>query len=165
MLKLESAKSLEKIRFEETLIYKVNVDSELSLSEVKIPVMLVQPFVENAIKHGLLHKKGERKLTINFNKKNNNLIIDIIDNGVGRKQAAEINKMRNKSHKSYATSALQKRIMLLNKERKSPMHIQYLDLSEESKSELGTHVQITLSLKQLKTMFQQYLLLLYKLPT
>jgi sensor histidine kinase YesM len=143
---LEMYLKLEKIRFEETLIYKVNVDSELSLSEVKIPVMLVQPFVENAIKHGLLHKKGERKLTINFNKKNNNLIIDIIDNGVGRKQAAEINKMRNKSHKSYATSALQKRIMLLNKERKSPMHIQYLDLSEESKSELGTHVQITLSL-------------------
>jgi len=137
---------LEKVRFEETLSYSIIVDENLDTLRVKIPVMLVQPFAENAIKHGLLHKKGKRILDIKFNKKGKDLIISIIDNGIGRKQSAEINKMRNRSHKSFATSAQQKRIDLINQENSSKIVIKYTDLEDSLNQSIGTLVEIALPL-------------------
>jgi len=137
---------LEQVRFEETLAYTVNVSSDLDVIGVKLPVMLIQPFAENAIKHGLLHKKGERILDIEFLKEGQNLIITIKDNGIGRKQSAEVNKMRKKEHKSFATSAQQKRIELINQSNDNPITIEYIDLYDDSNNAEGTLVNISVPL-------------------
>lgn len=135
---------LEQVRFEETLTYSINVANELDIIAVNLPVMLIQPFAENAIKHGLLHKKGERFLEVDFFKKGENLIVTVKDNGIGRKQSAEVNKMRKKEHKSFATSALQKRINLINQSQKNKIEIEYVDLI--GKEPLGTLVNISIPL-------------------
>ena len=104
---------LEKMRFEDTFNYEVNIDRELNRDYIKIPSMLVQPYVENAIKHGLLHKKNNRVLKLTFKKENNLVVIIIDDNGIGRKRSQELNKIKNRMHQSFAMEANKKRLEIL----------------------------------------------------
>lgn len=137
---------LEKVRFEESFNCEVIVDPNVDM-EARIPVMLVQPFVENAIKHGLLHKKKNRELKVTFKQNLGEIEIEIYDNGIGRKAAAQINKMRNKNHQSYATSAQQKRINLINKQNQYYIKVLYQDLIGELNKPLGTIVNIHITYK------------------
>lgn len=137
---LEMYLKLEKVRFEESLNYSIEVDDALDVYETKIPVMLIQPFVENAIKHGLLHKKGIRKLVVKFKQENNRLLVEVRDNGIGRKASAELKSNQNKKHQSFSTSSIQNRIKLLNATRSRPIEIVYDDLADQK----GTSVKIYL---------------------
>ncbi|TAE33945.1 MAG: hypothetical protein EAZ91_01125 [Cytophagales bacterium] len=105
---------LEQMRFEDTLHHTLQVDSELDSDQIRIPSMLIQPYIENAIKHGLMHKKNDRKLVVDFRRHESFLQITIDDNGVGRQKSGEINEQRAKRHESFATQANQKRLELLN---------------------------------------------------
>jgi LytS/YehU family sensor histidine kinase len=104
---------LEKLRFGKDFEYTIQVASTIDTYKIELPSMIIQPFIENAIKHGLLHKKGNKELTIHF-ELNEKLICTIIDNGVGRKRSEEIKKRLTEQHQSFATEATQKRIELLN---------------------------------------------------
>uniref|UniRef100_UPI004048CA0C sensor histidine kinase n=1 Tax=Flavobacterium sp. TaxID=239 RepID=UPI004048CA0C len=130
---------LEKLRFEDKFTYKIN--SLESNEDVKIPTMLIQPYVENAIKHGLLHKKTNRVLEIFFEilKEEQMLKCIVLDNGVGRERAAQL---RNKKHQSFATKANKNRLELLNfgKERKIGVIID--DLINKDKEPIGTQVTL-----------------------
>jgi ligand-binding sensor domain-containing protein/GAF domain-containing protein len=80
---------LESLRFDDSFVYTISVDKAMDVDEIKIATLLVQPFVENAIWHGLLHltpeQNGQRKLTVQFSEDNNdNLICIVEDNGIGR---------------------------------------------------------------------------------
>lgn len=132
---------LEKIRFEDSFSCQVELDHQLDL-EAKIPVMLVQPFVENAIKHGLLHKKRNRVLKVLFRKIPHGIEVEVYDNGIGRKASSQINKMRNKTYQPFATSAQQKRINLINKQNQYRITVQYEDLVDSQSISLGTRVVI-----------------------
>ena len=144
---LEMYLQLEKIRFEETLSYSLEVSPKLNLVKTKVPVMLTQPLIENAIKHGLLHKKEGRQLRISFGIKTEDLVVTVIDNGIGRKRSAEINRtIRKKGHEPFASSALQKRIELINKEWKSKIKVRYTDLSD-GQQPTGTKVEVIIPLK------------------
>lgn len=107
--------SLEKMRFEDSLNYEIIIASSLKVKEIKIPSMLIQPYVENALKHGLLHKKTNRNLTITFENNDTFLTVKIDDNGVGRKRANELNSIKDIKFNSFSTEANQKRLTLLNK--------------------------------------------------
>lgn len=111
---------LEKIRFEDILEYDIIIFNKLDLKSIKVPSLFIQPYIENALKHGLLHKTKDRKLNIEFSLVDlqNILQCTIIDNGVGVKESQKLNSFRNKSHKSFATGANQRRIDLLNRNRK-----------------------------------------------
>lgn len=137
---------LEKMRFEDTLEYEIKIDPELDTTAIHIPMMLVQPLVENAIKHGLLHKKGGGKIDISFEKSLNELYISVEDDGIGREQSAAINKMRKGKHKSFATSALQKRIELINKSSENKLSFGYTDIHDENGQPSGTLVKIVIPL-------------------
>jgi sensor histidine kinase YesM len=104
--------------------------------------MIIQPFVENALKHGLLHKKGMKKLTISFSM-NEQLICEIEDNGIGRKHAQEIKERQRNSTSSFATQATEKRIELLNSVNSENYSFQIIDLEEMGQAK-GTLVRITL---------------------
>ncbi|MGB5980676.1 MAG: histidine kinase [Nonlabens sp.] len=108
---------LEQLRFEERLSYKIQVDLETEADRICIPTMLIQPYVENALKHGLLHLEGERRLSIVFSDHKTAeeaIICTIEDNGIGRKRAKELQAKKIKHHKSFATKATGDRISLLN---------------------------------------------------
>ncbi|WP_405377177.1 histidine kinase [Nonlabens sp. Asnod3-A02] len=107
---------LEQLRFEERLQYTIVINMEEQPDHFLIPTMLIQPYVENALKHGLLHIEGERLLTIKFTQdlEQHRIICTVDDNGVGREKSKEIQSKRIKLHKSFATKATDDRISLLN---------------------------------------------------
>lgn len=131
---------LEKLRFEEQLTYSFKVDDHTNSETIKIPTMLIQPYVENALKHGLLHKKDNRKLAISITKTSDKIIECIIeDNGIGRKKSKEINKKREAQHKSFALKATTERLELLNYGKEKKIGVEILDLIEDNIA-VGTKV-------------------------
>lgn len=131
---------LEKRRFEDSISYQIVVNENINPELIQIPSMLIQPYVENAIKHGLLHKKGEQKLKIEFVKEDNAVIAFIDDNGIGRKKSQEMKAKKPSSHKSFASEANSKRLELLNQGRNNTISIEYLDKIDSYGNSLGTMV-------------------------
>lgn len=138
--------SLEKSRFDTDFEYKINLPTSIDLSQYVIPSMIIQPFVENAIKHGLMHKIGLKELKINGEIINEYWQFVIDDNGVGRAKAEQINKSF-KSHKSFATNAIGSRISLINKVSSSKIEIVVEDKMSNTKESLGTKITILIPIK------------------
>ncbi len=136
---------LEKDRFEDTLDFEINVNTKINTFDSFVPSLFIQPYVENALKHGLLHKKSNRKLLVNFelNSHNQCLICTITDNGIGRKASGILNEQNRKGHRSFATSANQKRIELINKTRIHKTSVEIKDIVENDTVQ-GTIVIITI---------------------
>jgi two-component sensor histidine kinase len=121
--------------FEYNITISPNIDVEMD----KIPSMIVQPYVENAVKHGLLHKKGLKKLNITIERIENLLYITIDDNGVGRQKSAAINRGRNDRPESFATRANSTRIALLNQNTEN-INVVYHDKIDAGHQATGTTV-------------------------
>lgn len=132
---------LEQLRFEEKFNFKIDYNENVDVYDIKIPTMLIQPYVENALKHGLFHKKEDRQLHILFEKLENEFILKCIiqDNGVGRKKAAELKEYK---HKSFATEANQDRLNLLNHNRKERIGVTIEDLYNSDNEAIGTKVTV-----------------------
>jgi ligand-binding sensor domain-containing protein/signal transduction histidine kinase len=141
---LELYLELEAIRFEDSFSYQITLEEGLKESNGRIPSMVIQPFVENAIKHGLLHKKDNRELTVSFRVANNVLHCDVIDNGIGITASTAINAKRNQTHKSFGTSAIRKRLALLNEERNENITVEMIDLFDDNGMAAGTHVKLAI---------------------
>jgi len=140
---LETYLELEKLRFKENFDYQINSEG---IEDVQVPPMLIQPFVENAIKHGLLHKEGQKKLTVVF-KKENILTCTIIDNGIGRKKAQEIKARQQKNHESFSVNATSIRFEIMKEHYQENLGINYNDMVINGKS-TGTSVVIKMPFKQ-----------------
>jgi LytS/YehU family sensor histidine kinase len=137
---------LEKMRFEDTLFFDVFIAENIVADNIKIPSMLIQPYVENAVKHGLLHKKDDRKLFIRFTHEDDILTVEIDDNGIGRKKSQLINAARKNKHESFSTIANQKRLELLNLGFNDHIGIEIIDKSDEKKQASGTKVILRIPL-------------------
>lgn len=135
---------IEKARFENDFEFEITINPEINKEQTKIPSMLLQPFVENAVKHGLLHKKDNKKVIIRFEKMADSLEITIDDNGIGRKKSAELNQIKNKNHQSFATVAIQNRIDLLNRNNPHKIVVTFEDKIGENSQPNGTMVKITI---------------------
>ncbi len=140
---LEKYLSMQKLRFENRFEYTLEVEAELFSEGASIPPMITQPFIENAIEHGQLHTIQEGFIKVHFYKKNNQLKIDIIDNGIGRK-VAEMNK-KSKAHKSMAMKITKDRIDNLNKKYKTEGFLKIEDFNKTL--EVGTKILISLPYK------------------
>ncbi len=142
--------SLEKTRFGNSFEYKIFVDEELDTDEIKIPNLMIQPFVENAIWHGLMHKEGDRKIDISFELKNDESIVCIVtDNGIGRKRAAEIRKTKSVEikHQSKGMQLIKDKIDVLKQQFKSDVLIEIYDVANIDGDVQGTKVLIQLPLQ------------------
>jgi hypothetical protein len=138
---------LEKMRFEDTLVYTLSIDPILSMEHTFLPSMLIQPYIENALKHGLMHKKNDRTLLIDFSLNENCLQVIIDDNGVGRKKSNEINQQRANRYQSFATKANQKRLELLNVGHKQQIGIDIIDKIDADNQAIGTKVVLKIPIK------------------
>ncbi len=133
---------LEKMRFSEGFSYAITLGDTIDEDYHQIPPLLIQPFVENAIRHGLLHKNGKKSIEIHFelDTTEENIICTVTDNGIGRAKAQEINAKRIRQFDSFSTSATEERLKLLSNASTKHDFIVYQDLPE------GTEVKITIPL-------------------
>jgi len=122
---LELYLELESLRFKKKFDYSINVDDDIDLLILKIPTMLIQPFVENSICHGLVNKETKGNVSIDLKLIDNQIICTIEDNGIGRKAAMELSK--NKNHNSLGTKITASRLNLVNSIYGNNMQITYID--------------------------------------
>ena len=108
--------------------------------------LLIQPYIENAFKHGLRHKSGAKKLSLGLIRENNSIKIKIIDNGIGIAASKKINESTNRSHQAFASIATERRIELLNNNSSDIVHVKMLDNLNEQNVVIGTIVVLTIQL-------------------
>lgn len=137
---------LEKARLNDELIYEIEINENLSPASVKIPTMILQPYLENAIKHGLLHKQeGEKRLWLRLKKEGDWLLVEIEDNGIGRERSEALRKQTRREHRSFAGQANLTRIEILNKGNNN-IGLEYTDKKDEQGQPCGTLVKIRIPL-------------------
>ncbi len=134
----------EQLLMGENFAYEISFSENIEDDFTFLPSLIVQPIVENAIKHGLMHKEGEKQLKINFNlmEGNNLLQITIEDNGIGRGASATLNAKKYNKPKSFATNAIAQRLQLLNESRSQPIVVSTIDLHNNSGVSCGTKVVV-----------------------
>ncbi len=133
---------LEQLRFKDNFDFEIKISDDVNAEEILIPSLISQPFVENAIWHGLLPLKGSRKpkLTINVYSKNNFLFIEIQDNGVGR------NKNKTTLKKSKGTKLVTDKLDSINKLNNNTNHkLEIIDLYDAEGEPAGTKIIIQLN--------------------
>jgi hypothetical protein len=127
--------------------YSISTDPALNTEQILIPNMFLQPYVENAIWHGLSHKETDKQLQIRIYSENGTVNYEIEDNGVGRKKAGELKSFFQKQqHQSKGMELLSKRIKLLNKEYSSTIQTEVTDVMKNNEV-TGTLVTIKVPLK------------------
>lgn len=133
---------LENMRFNNTIHVRFHIDPNIHKESIFIPLMLVQPHVENSVKHGLMHLKGSaKKLLIEFTLIDSDTLLCVVeDNGIGRSVSRHINA--HKKHASFSTGANEDRIRLMNQMRDKKVTLKIFDLADERRS--GTRVEIYL---------------------
>jgi LytS/YehU family sensor histidine kinase len=140
---------LEAMRFKEKLNYAIIVHDNVDSAFIELPPMIIQPYVENAIWHGLMSKESGGTLTVTISQQDDTAIfIDIKDNGIGRKKAAVLKGREIASHISYGTRIIEERIAILNeKAGNSAAEVSIADLSDANDQPSGTCVTIKLPLR------------------
>ncbi|MFN8353563.1 MAG: histidine kinase [Spirosomataceae bacterium] len=137
---------VESLRFTHSFHYELQVQTHLDPTLINIPPMLVQPYVENAIWHGLLHKKGERQLGIVFDSDDDSLYVTIEDNGIGRKKSATFESPAKKSKTSMGMKLTSERLNIINEQYDNQAKVTVQDLLDTNGNSLGTKITLTLPL-------------------
>ncbi len=137
--------NMEAMRFKDKMSYEIRIDPNLEGDFIEIPPLLIQPYVENAIWHGIMHKDGAGKVTITVDVLDNMLVITVEDNGIGRLKAAQM-KTDNSAHKSHGTQITGDRIALFNEKHKSDASVTITDLYDDQQVAAGTLVTLKILL-------------------
>jgi LytS/YehU family sensor histidine kinase len=137
---IEHYLELQKVRYAEGFDYKLNVDACIENTDIMISPMLVQPFVENAIEHGIKHKSTKGMVKVSFLLNQQYVHITIEDDGIGRQKAAEIENEKQKYRLSLSTQIIQERIRSLNRRAHRKFSLEIIDLFTESGEACGTKV-------------------------
>ncbi len=128
---IELYMKLEHSRFPEKFDYQINIDEELDVSSFQIPPMLLQPYIENAIWHGLRYKEEKGLLEVNVRTKaKNQLEICISDNGIGRTRSAELKTQHQKKQRSKGMGNIKQRVAILNDMHKNKVAVTISDLQK-----------------------------------
>ncbi|WP_405564055.1 tetratricopeptide repeat protein [Polaribacter sp. Asnod6-C07] len=135
--------NIENIRFSNEIDYVINVDESLDLSKIKVPPLVLQPFLENALWHGLSSKKGNKKITLSVFKPSKDFIqIDIEDNGIGRTASAKIKSEKVINRKSIGINLTKERLQNFIKDFQNPFSLIFNDLFDDEKKPKGTKVAL-----------------------
>ena len=139
---LELYLDLEALRFEHHFAYKISVSKDIDIEVLKVPPLIIQPYAENAIWHGLMHKEEKGHLEIEISQEEEVLCCKITDDGIGRKKAAELKSKSSTSHKSMGMRITADRIAILQQEKELDTYITINDLVLADGSAGGTEVII-----------------------
>lgn len=139
---------LEAMRFVGRFSYKINISPELDTSSIEVPPMLVQPYVENAIWHGLMHKESDDcHLEVRAFPREGRLCIVVEDNGIGREMAKQLKSKSATLHKSHGMKVTAERIGIINQIYEAKATVEIEDLKDEQGEAAGTRVSLFLPLE------------------
>jgi sensor histidine kinase YesM len=137
---------LEQMRYRDDFGFELNIETGVETHRWLVPPLILQPYVENAIGHGLAPKTGVKKLLVEIAKSGNNISFTIRDNGVGRSFSKKISNLKDSKHKSVAMELTRKRINLAGENKTGDENIEIIDL-EEAGQPLGTEVRFKLPIR------------------
>lgn len=142
---------LENMRFENKFRFEIKIEDGIQPYDIELPPMLIQPYLENAVRHGLMNLGRPGMIKVAFSRFDNYLECTITDNGVGRAKAMEVSSKRLKSHRSAGMEITQKRVDLLYEagKEKNRAGVEIIDLMDDMGHPSGTEVSILLPLKVL----------------
>ncbi|WP_162390454.1 tetratricopeptide repeat-containing sensor histidine kinase [Spirosoma endbachense] len=135
--------SLEALRFDDHFMFAITVQDDLDVSALKVPPLIIQPYVENAVWHGLMHKEEKGQLDIDVLSEKGFLYIKIMDNGIGRQKATMLQEKADTTHKSMGIGITSQRIAMLE-EPSSKGSVAINDLVEINGTPCGTEVILKL---------------------
>lgn len=134
---------LERMRFDNKFSYEISIDEAIDPDYEEIPPMLIQPYLENAILHGINPKEGEGHISISVQLINQFIKISITDDGIGRERSIALQGIRTKSpHKSLGMKITKDRVQILNTMHQSHLSVNVIDLYNSQKQAIGTQVDI-----------------------
>ena len=133
---------MEALRFDYHFAYKISVPTDLDISVLKVPPLIIQPYVENAIWHGLMHKEEKGQLDIEVSQENDYLFFKITDDGIGRKRAAELASKSATKHKSMGLRITADRIAMIQSSNGIESPVTINDLVNTDGTAAGTEVII-----------------------
>lgn len=133
--------SIENIRFDDKINFTINNNLTQPLSNLKLPGLILQPFIENALWHGLILKEGEKNITIAIIKEQHQVKLTITDNGIGRKKAKENSDKKTFKRESLGLQFAKERIDYFNKKQHTNYHFNFIDLSDDQNIPTGTKVE------------------------
>jgi len=134
--------TLEAIRFENKFDFEMNINPDIDIESIEIPSMLIQPYVENAILHGLCNKKEKGLLKISVSGNDGMILFEIEDNGIGREASSKLKQLNLSQHKSMGTALTEERLKLINEDMAS---VETKDLETNGK---GSGTKVTVWIKE-----------------
>jgi sensor histidine kinase YesM len=140
---LELYLQLEQVRFDNKFSYSINCAHEIDHDFIAIPPMLIQPFIENAILHGIMNKEGRGHISLNLQQKNNTLICTIEDDGIGREASNKIRQNSGLRHNPKGMLITDQRLQLLNSLHNEDVFVEIIDLHDTKGGPCGTKVVIS----------------------
>nr|WP_321248108.1 tetratricopeptide repeat protein [uncultured Psychroserpens sp.] len=133
--------NIENIRFSNEIDFEINVDDNINAASIKLPSLILQPFLENALWHGLSSKKEDKKIELHvYRIEEDFVLISIKDNGIGRVKAEKINRDKLIKRKSVGIAITKARLANFSKDYTSDYHIEIEDLYDNSQTAIGTNV-------------------------
>lgn len=140
--------NIESIRFTEKIHYDVIIDENIKTDQIKIPSMILQPFIENAIWHGLSNKIGDKILKIFItNKVKGQISFEIVDNGIGRQKAQEIKDNKVSKQNSIGLKLTKERLENFAKNINKEIVMDFEDMLDNNQQPLGTKAIIVIPIK------------------
>ncbi len=141
---------LQQLCFQNKFGFSITVDPKIDMENTRIPPMMAQPIIENAIEHGIINKQsGKGMIDIRLTLQNDSFLFEVEDNGVGREKARELNRQSMGKHLSIATNITNERIELLNKKSKKKITLQITDLKNDKNDPIGTRVTFSFPLNKI----------------
>lgn len=145
---LENYLELEQLRFQHKFDFNIEIDEQIDTYDTAIPPLLLQPYVENAIVHGLADTERDGRIDVHFSKENGNILVTITDNGMGITASSARKKARESLYKSVGMTITRKRLELLSGQPGNPVSVQ--ELKSETGEVEGTRITVTLQSKDKK---------------
>jgi sensor histidine kinase YesM len=140
---IELYMSIENIRFDQKIDFSIH-RNDVNVAAIKVPALILQPFIENALWHGLMLREGEKIIIIELSQENNTIRLSITDNGIGRKRAQENVAKKSYKRESLGLQFTNERISHFNQKNQSKYQFTFVDLYDENQNALGTRVEFVL---------------------
>ncbi|MFD2915104.1 tetratricopeptide repeat protein [Psychroserpens luteus] len=133
--------NIENIRFSNEIDFEIHVDDNINTANIKLPSLVLQPFLENALWHGLSSKKDDKKIKLHvYRTQDDFIMISIKDNGIGRIKSDKINRDKFIKRKSVGIAITKARLANFSKDYTCDYHIEFEDLYDDNKKPIGTNV-------------------------
>ena len=143
---LEAYLDMEKLRFDDTFTYNISLDEQVDSSDAVMPSMMIQPLVENAIWHGLMHADADKRIRVSFTQTQNKVICTVEDNGIGIQRSEKLREKNRPLHRSVGLENLQKRIKIINEKYDTACSLHITDLNESGLNGSGTKAVLEINL-------------------